>query len=73
MGICISRPPALALAPNLYLPALAANLYLPNVALNFYLPALVPKMYLPPRPGYCPRFVFTSTVQDFTTTAATSH
>ena len=34
MGICISRPPALALAPNLYLPALVLNLYLPAVAPN---------------------------------------
>ena len=32
--------PALALAPNFYLPALAPNLYLPTLAPNLYLPAL---------------------------------
>ena len=39
-GISISRPSALALAPNWYLPALAPNLYLPTLAPNLYLPAL---------------------------------
>ena len=38
MGLCISRP--LALAHNLYLPALVPNLYLPALAPNLYLPAL---------------------------------
>ena len=47
LGICISRPPALALAPNLYLPTLAPNLYLPAVAPNLHLPALAPNLYLP--------------------------
>ena len=42
-------PLALALAPNLYLPALAHNLYLPTLALNLYLPALTPTpdLYFP--------------------------
>ena len=40
-GLCISRPRALALAPNLYLTTLAPNLYLPALVPNFYLPALV--------------------------------
>ena len=34
--------PALALAPNFYLPALAPNLYLPTLAPNLYLLALTP-------------------------------
>ena len=48
-GICVSRPPSLALAlalapgPNLYLTALAPNLYLPTPALNLYLPTLSPQ------------------------------
>ena len=59
-GICISRPPALCLAPGpgpqfvftslgpqLYLPGLATNLYLPALAPNLYLPALAPNLYLP--------------------------
>ena len=45
LGICISRPPALA--PNLYLPALAPNLYLPALASNLYLPVLTPNLCLP--------------------------
>ena len=55
-GICISRPPALCLAPgpgpapglahNLYLLALAPNLYLPALAPNLYLPALAPNLHL---------------------------
>ena len=40
-GLCISRPRALALAPNLYLTALAPNLYLPALVPKFYLPAMV--------------------------------
>ena len=54
-GLCISRPPALVLAPGpwpqlpvlapyLYLPALAPNLYLPVLAPNLYLPTLAPKL-----------------------------
>ena len=35
MGICISRPPALALAHNLYLLGLAPNLYLTALTPNF--------------------------------------
>ena len=61
-GICISRPPALCLAPgpspcpqfvftdvapNLYLTALAPNSYLTTLAPNLYLPALAPNFYLP--------------------------
>ena len=44
--VCISRAPALALVPNLYLPALALNLYLPALAPNSYLPSLIPNLYL---------------------------
>ena len=33
MGVCISRPPALALAPSLYLPALAPTLCLPQICI----------------------------------------
>ena len=40
-GLCISRPRALALAPNLYLTALAPNLYLTALVPKFYLPAMV--------------------------------
>ena len=60
MGVCISRSPALCLAPgpgpvfiftgpgpNLYLPVLALNLYLPALFLNLCLPALAPNLYLP--------------------------
>ena len=43
MGVCISRPPALALAPNLYLLVQAPNLYLPALAPYLHLPALAPK------------------------------
>ena len=45
LGVCISRPPALA--PNLYLPALALNLYLSALAPNMHLTALAPNLYLP--------------------------
>ena len=45
LGICISRPPALA--PNLYLPALTPNLYFPALAPNLYLPVLTPNLCLP--------------------------
>ena len=37
-------PPALALSPNLYLPALAPYLYLPILAANLYLPVLAPNV-----------------------------
>ena len=40
-------PPALALVPNLYLPALAPNLYLTDMAPNLYLTTLAPNLYLP--------------------------
>ena len=40
-------PPALALAPNLYLPALVPNLHLPALAPNLYLPTLALNLYLP--------------------------
>ena len=56
-GICISRPPALCLAPgpdpapglahNLYLLALAPNLCLPALAPNLCLLVLAPNLYLP--------------------------
>ena len=75
MGICISQPTTLALAPNLhllalapnlYLPALAPNLYLLALVPNLYLPALAPNLYLPAQPGMSlhiptssPQFVFT--------------
>ena len=39
-------PPALALAPNLYLPSPAPNLYLLALAPNLYLLALAPNLYL---------------------------
>ena len=81
MGICISRPPALALAPNLYLPALAPNLCLPALASNLCLPALAPNLCLPAlafnlyltalAPNMClPNLLFTSSGQDFSTTTA---
>ena len=60
MGLCISRPLALCLAPdpdlrsrppvltpNLYLPALAPNLYLQALATSLYHPALAPNLCLP--------------------------
>ena len=62
MGLCISRLPALCLAPdpyhdlrsrprvltlNLYLPAVAPNLYLPALATSLYHPALAPNLCLP--------------------------
>ena len=50
-------PSALALAPNLYLPALAPNLYLLALAPNLYLPAQPAlSLYIPSLP---PEFVFT--------------
>ena len=45
-SVSISRPLALALAPNLYLPALASNLYLPDLAPVLCLPVLAPNLYL---------------------------
>ena len=58
-------PPALALAPNLYLPALHPDLYLPALALNLCLSALVPNLCLA---ALVPNSLFTSSGQDFTTT-----
>ena len=59
-----SRPPALA--PNLYLPALEPNLDLPAVAPNLCLLAPSPNLYLL---VLVSNFLFTSSGQDFTTTA----
>ena len=58
------RPPALA--PNLYLPALEPNLDLPAVAPNLCLLAPSPNLYLL---ALVSNFLFTSSGQDFTTTA----
>ena len=84
-GICISRPPGLALAPDLYLPALAPNLcllalvpslYLTPLASNLCLPALAQNLCLA---ALAPNLyllvlasylLFTSSGQDFTTTTA---
>ena len=46
-NVCVSRPPALVLASNLYLPALAPTLCLPALVPNFYLPTLAPTLCLP--------------------------
>ena len=59
LGVCISRPQALCLAPslgpqfvftapvpNLYLPTLASNWYLPALDQNLYLKALLPNLCL---------------------------
>ena len=62
LGVCISQPPALCLAPGpgprpqfvftspdsqFVLSALAPNLYLTVLAPNLYLPTLAPNLYLP--------------------------
>ena len=80
-------PPALALAPDLYLlaldldlclPTLAPNLCLPALAPNLYLTALAPNMCLPALvPNLClaalvSDLLFTSSGQDFTTTTTTA-
>ena len=52
LGICISRPPAQTLAPNLCLPALAPNFYLP--ALVSLKPGLADTNLVPPICIYWP-------------------
>ena len=81
LGVCISRPQALCLAPSpgpqFVFTALVPNLYLPALASNWYLPALAPYLCLPVLTQICidqpwPRFAFTSPDQNFPTTTATS-
>ena len=62
-------PPALALAPNLYLLALDLDLCLPTLAPNMCLPALVPNLCLA---ALVSDLLFTSSGQDFTTTTTTA-
>ena len=71
VGLCISRPPILALALNLYLPYLAPNLYLPVLVPNLYLPVLVYNFITSPGPEFCiyqpclfQLFVFTALAHD---------
>ena len=71
VGLCISRPPILALALNLYLPYLAPNLYLPALVPNLYLPVLVYNFITSPGPEFCiyqpclfQLFVFTALAHD---------
>ena len=61
-GICISRPPALCLAPS---PGPGPRPRTPALALNLYLLALAPNLYLPAQSGLSlhiptlsPQFVF---------------